>query len=197
MLKSLGQDSINVELIDEKQFILYHEENEVKFRLGKTKTNKYLVIQALYKKDLKNSSFEFFQSKLTLNNLQEKSKKFGSEFTMDDCFQIIINSFEENNVKVKDIAKTKYLKLSFNFEIKPLDINLLYKNIDISLITNNFNKEANEEQINNVDKEKQNLNKFNLDINNKIKEEKNKNEFNLNYENNKEDNNYKNENSKK
>ena len=167
MLKSLAQDSINVELIDEKQFILYHEENEVKFRLGKTKTNKYLVIQALYKKDIKNSSFEFFQSKLTLNNLQEKSKKFGSEFTMDECFQIIINSFEENNVKVKDIAKTKYLKLSFNFEIKPLDINLLYKNIDISLIIKNFKETEQEDQINIIEKENDN------DLNDNLNEIKN------------------------
>ena len=138
MLKSLGKDSINIELIDEKKFNLYHEENEVIFRLGKTKTKKYLVIQALYSNDITNSSFDFFQSKLTLNNLKEKSKKFNEEFTMDECFLIIINSFEENNVIVKDIVKTKYLKLCFNFMIKPLDINLLYKNIDISLIIKNF-----------------------------------------------------------
>ena len=71
MLKSLGKDATNVELIEEKLFALYDEENEVKIRIGITKTKKFLVIQALYEDDIENSSFEFFQTKLTLKNLKE------------------------------------------------------------------------------------------------------------------------------
>jgi len=51
------------------------------------------------------------------------------ESTMDGCYQIIVNAFEGDKVEIKDIANNKYLKLTFNFEIKALDINLLYKNI--------------------------------------------------------------------
>ena len=176
MLKSLGKDATNVELIEEKLFALYDEENEVKIRIGITKTKKFLVIQALYEDDIENSSFEFFQTKLTLKNLKEKSQEFNMESTMDGCYQIILNSFEREKVEIKDIAKMKYLKLTFNFEIKALDINLLYKNIDTSLIFQNFDV--------NPDKEEENNNNDNQNENS---DNNNINEIELNSKNNEED----------
>ena len=141
MFKSFGQDPSNVELIEERTFgIAFDEDNDVKFRLGLTKTKKYLVIQALVIDDIENSLFEFFQTKLTLNNLKEKSDAFGNDSTMDECYQIITNLFEENKVEIKDIAQMKYLKLSFKFDIKNLDINLPNKKIDIdnNILLENF-----------------------------------------------------------
>jgi len=177
MLKSLGKDATNVELIEEKLFALYDEENEVKIRIGITKTKKFLVIQALYEDDIENSSFEFFQTKLTLKNLKEKSQEFNMESTMDGCYQIILNSFEREKVKIKDIAKMKYLKLTFNFEIKALDINLLYKNIDTSLIFQNFDVNPDKEEENNnndnqnENSDNNNINEMEIEFNSKNNEE--------------------------
>ena len=177
MLKSLGKDATNVELIEEKLFALYDEENEVKIRIGITKTKKFLVIQALYEDDIENSSFEFFQTKLTLKNLKEKSQEFNMESTMDGCYQIILNSFEREKVEIKDIAKMKYLKLTFNFEIKALDINLLYKNIDTSLIFQNFDVNPDKEEENNnndnqnENSDNNNINEMEIELNSKNNEE--------------------------
>ena len=98
MFRSFGQDASNIELVEEKIYTLYSEETEVKFRIGLTKTKKYLVIQAIFEEEGENPSFEFFQTKLTLKNLKEKTKKFSDYSTMDDCYKIIINSFDENQV---------------------------------------------------------------------------------------------------
>ena len=192
MFRSFGQDVSNIELVEEKIYSLYSEETEVKFRIGLTKTKKYLVIQAIFEEEGENPSFEFFQTKLTLKNLKEKTKKFSEDSSMDDCYQIIINSFEENQVEIKDIADMKYLKLSFKFEIKPLDINLPYKKIEIeySLLklfniqpekkekntdnNNPSNENENEGKINEVNStEIENVDK--IDENNEIKDE-NKND---------------------
>ena len=192
MFRSFGQDAGNVELIEEKIFcIAYDEENEANFRLGLTKTKKYLVIQALFIDDIVNSLFAFFQTKLTLNNLKEKSDKFEKNSTMDDCYQIIIDSFEENKVEIKDIVKTKYLKLSFLFDIKTLDINLPNKKIDIEyneLLENfkiNYDEYvAKKGQKIETDENKNEENKIE-DNNDNIKDENNANELdnNENYNN--------------
>ena len=176
MFKSLGTDATNIELIEEKLYTVNDEENEVKIRIGLTKTKKYLVIQALYEDDIENSSFEFFQTKLTLKNLKEKSQEFNMESTMDGCYQIIVNAFEGDKVEIKDIANNKYLKLTFNFEIKALDINLLYKNIDTTLIFQNFKVDLDKKEENsNNDNLKENPDNNNL---NEIEINLNKNEEN-------------------
>ena len=168
MFKSFGKDASNIELIEERQYSLYEEENEIKLRIGLTKTKKYLVIQALYEEDIENENFQFFQTKLTLKNLQEKSKKLCTASTMDECYQIIINSFEENIVEIKDIARMKYLKLSFNYDIKSLGINLLYKNIDIDSILETFGIVIEKkEEIEEDDNQQENI-EINEDVNNDI-----------------------------
>ena len=93
MFRSFGQDTSNIELIEEKTYTLYYDDNEVKFRIGQTKTKKFLVIQALYIEFIDKIILDFFQSKLLLKNLKDKSKEFNSAETMDDCYNIIIKSF--------------------------------------------------------------------------------------------------------
>ena len=197
MLKLLGKDATNIGLIEEKHYLLYNDKNKVKFRIGLTKNKKYLVIQALYVDNIENSSLEFFQTKLTLKNLNEKSQKFNVNYSMDECYQIIINSFEEDKVEVKDIGKMKYLKITFNFEIKALNINLLYKNIDTSLINQHFEDINEKEEKNNNDdnqKDNPNLNEKEITSNNneerKLEEaDETKNNYNKN-NNEEEKNNY-------
>ena len=191
MLRTLGNNFI--ELLEEKHYtIIYDEEFKIKFRLGQTKTKKYLVIQSLYEEDIENLSFYYFQTKLTLKNLKEKSRTFSAINTMDEAFNIVNNVFEENKLEVKDIAKTKYLKLSLNFELKPLEINLPYKSIDNKLICQYFqidesiflnheNEEENDDE-NNEENYEDNINEQENEVEN-INIEDNK-QININLDNN-------------
>ena len=124
MLKSFQQDA-DIELIDAKEYTIFKEEKEIYFRIGKTKTSKYFVIQAQYKN---NKSNDFFQTKLTLNNLKEKSKKFEKMKNLEESYVIFVDYFEGQKVHVKDIINKNHLKLVFEFEEKNLDINLPFKN---------------------------------------------------------------------
>jgi len=201
MFRSFGQDTSNIELIEEKTYTLYYDDNEVKFRIGQTKAKKFLVIQALYIEFIDNIILDFFQSKLLLKNLKDKSKEFNSAETMDDCYNIIIKSFEEKKVQVKDIVTSKYLKLTFNFEVKPLEISLLYKNIDNSVIyqifnineedlkkkeieiINNENPEENDADDDNQNEKENNEVSDEINQNNENEDEKQNNEIILNAEN--------------
>ena len=201
MFRSFGQDTSNIELIEEKTYTLYYDDNEVKFRIGQTKAKKFLVIQALYIEFIDNIILDFFQSKLLLKNLKDKSKEFNSAETMDDCYNIIIKSFEEKKVEVKDVVTSKYLKLTFNFEVKPLEISLLYKNIDNSVIyqifnineedlkkkeieiINNENPEENDADDDNQNEKENNEVSDEINQNNENEDEKQNNEIILNAEN--------------
>ena len=205
MFRSFGQDTSNIELIEEKTYTLYDDDNEVKFRIGQTKTKKFLVIQALYIEFIDKIILDFFQSKLLLKNLKDKSEEFGSAETMDDCYNIIIKSFEEKKVEVKDVVTSKYLKLTFNFELKPLEISLLYKNIDNSVIyqifnineedlkkkeieiINNENPEENDADDDNQNEKENNEVSDEINQNNENEDEKQNNEIILNAENHEED----------
>ena len=205
MFRSFGQDTSNIELIEEKTYTLYYDDNEVKFRIGQTKTKKFLVIQALYIEFIDKIILYFFQSKLLLKNLKDKSKEFNSAETMDDCYNIIIKSFEEKKVEVKDVVTSKYLKLTFNFELKPLEISLLYKNIDNSVIyqifnineedlkkkeieiKNNENPEENDADDDNQNEKENNEVSDEINQNNENEDEKQNNEIILNAENHEED----------
>ena len=205
MFRSFGQDTSNIELIEEKTYTLYYDDNEVKFRIGQTKTKKFLVIQALYIEFIDKIILDFFQSKLLLKNLKDKSEEFGSAETMDDCYNIIIKSFEEKKVEVKDVVTSKYLKLTFNFELKPLEISLLYKNIDNSVIyqifnineedlkkkeieiINNENPEENDADDDNQNEKENNEVSDEINQNNENEDEKQNNEIILNAENHEEE----------
>ena len=127
MFKSFRQDGNDLELIDEEQFTIFKDETEVAIKLGKTKTKKYLVIQAQYEN---NNQIDSFQTKLTLNNLREKSKHFSIASNIDESFILFVNLFEIKEVWVKDILNKNYLKLVFNFQKKDLEINLAYKKVE-------------------------------------------------------------------
>jgi len=175
MYKTLGNTN-NIELLEEKHYtIIYDEEFEVKFRIGISKSKKYLVIQALYEEDMENLIFDYFQTKLTLKNLKEKSRTFSAIFSMDDAFNIVNNNFEEKKVEVKDVAQMKYLKLSFNFELKPLEINLLYKNIENDLLCKYFQIDESIFLNNEEDEEnkEENDDENNINENQEIQENKN------------------------
>ena len=130
MLKSFQQDA-DIELIDPKEYTLYKDEKEIYFRIGKTKTSKFLVIQAQYEN---NKSNDFFQTKLTLNNLKEKSEKFKKMKKLEESYVIFIDLFEAQKVHVKDIINKNHLKLVFEFEEKNLEINLPYKNFENKIL---------------------------------------------------------------
>ena len=175
MYKTLGNTN-NIELLEEKHYtIIYDEEFEVKFRIGISKSKKYLVIQALYEEDMENLIFDYFQTKLTLKNLKEKSRTFSAIFSMDDAFNIVNNNFEEKKVEVKDVAQMKYLKLSFNFELKPLEINLLCKNIENDLLCKYFQIDESIFLNNEEDEEnkEENDDENNINENQEIQENKN------------------------
>ena len=124
MFKSFSQNANDLELIDIEQYTIFRNNNEFCIRIGKTKTKKYFVIQAQYEI---NDSIDSFQTKLTLNNLKEKSKYFSVASNVDEIYTIFKNLFEINEVIVKDIINKNYLKLVFNFQKKDLEINLLYR----------------------------------------------------------------------
>lgn len=124
MFKSFRQDGNDLELIDEEQFTLFKDKIEIGIKIGKTKTKKYLVIQAQYDN---NKEIDCFQTKLTVNNLKEKSKHFNVASNIDESFILLVNLFEINEVWVKDILNKNYLKLVFNFQKKELEMNLPYK----------------------------------------------------------------------
>ena len=69
MFKSFLKGEIDSELVDPIIYKLSKDNKEILIRLGKSKTKKYLVIQAQYEY---NKSIDFFQTKLTVNNLKEK-----------------------------------------------------------------------------------------------------------------------------
>ena len=194
MFKSFQQEA-EIELIDPKEYTLLKEnEEEIYFRTGKTKTNKYIVIQAQYDN---NNKSDFYQTKLTLNNLREKSQKFKDEAkSIDDSFLIIINEFEEKKVYVKDINKN-YLKLGFQFQEKNLEINLPHKNfenkfflkrsktqqefLNTKKISLNLNDNLQNEEINKIEeipenKEEEEQNNIEVNNNNIIINEKNEDE---------------------
>ena len=144
MFKSFLQDGNDLELIDLQQYILFKDEKEIDIRIGKTKTKKYLVIQAQYEN---NKTIDSFQTKLTVNNLKEKSKHFKVASNIDECFILLTNLFEIKDVWVKDILNKNYLKLVFNFQKKDLEINLPYKKNETKIF---FRKgQAKNESINN------------------------------------------------
>ena len=124
MFKSFRQDAHDLELIDIEQYTIFNQNDEFCIRLGKTKTKKYLVIQAQYEC---NNKIDSFQTKLTVNNLKEKSKYFNVVSNVDESYTIFKNLFEINEVSVKDIINKNYLKLVFNFQKKDLEINLPYR----------------------------------------------------------------------
>ena len=130
MLKSFQQDA-DIELIDPKEYTLFKEEKEIYFRIGKTKTSKFLVIQAQYEN---NKSNDFFQTKLTLNNLKEKSPKFTKMKKLEESYVIFVDLFEAKKVQVKNIINKNHLKLVFEFEEKNLEINLPYKNFENKIL---------------------------------------------------------------
>ena len=130
MLKSFQQDA-DIELIDAKEYTLFKEEKEIYFRIGKTKTSKFLVIQAQYEN---NKSNDFFQTKLTLNNLKEKSSKFTKMKKLEESYVIFVDLFEAKKVHVKDIINKNHLKLVFELEEKNLEINLPFKNFENKIL---------------------------------------------------------------
>ena len=177
MFKSFLPEANDLELIDAEDFTLLKDREEIYFRLGKTKTKKYIVIQAQYEYN-NNKSSDFFQTKLTLNNLQEKSQYFITASNIDDCFLFLKKLFEDKTIQVKDIIKKKILKLVHIYEGKKFDIDLQFKNNDNNYLIRKAYT---------VEKKIQNP----LDIN-KISEFKNKDEKNINLnikDNNKEEEN--------
>ena len=125
MFKSFRQEANDLDLIDAEEFTLLKDNEEIYFRLGKTKTKKYIVIQAQY--EYNNNSSDFFQTLLTINNLQQKSHYFGTASTIDDCFMFLKILFQDKTIYVKDIIKNNILKLAHVYEGKSVDINLPYK----------------------------------------------------------------------
>ena len=179
MLKSFHHDGNGLELIDIKEFLLFKGLTEVAIRLGKTKTKKYLVIQAQFEN---NKTIDSFQTKLTVNNLREKSKHFKVVSNIDESYILFLNLFEIDQVWVKDIINKTILKLVFNFQNKELEINLPYKRNENNIF---FHKDQTfyEPSLNNMD--------FNLNINENLKineiqkdeeNEENKEEKNKNVE---------------
>ena len=179
MLKSFHHDGNGLELIDIKEFLLFKGLTEVAIRLGKTKTKKYLVIQAQFEN---NKTIDSFQTKLTVNNLREKSKHFKVVSNIDESYILFLNLFEIDQVWVKDIINKTILKLVFNFQNKELEINLPYKRNENNIF---FHKAQTfyEPSLNNMD--------FNLNINENLKineiqkdeeNEENKEEKNKNVE---------------
>ena len=124
MFKSFRPEANDLELIDKEEYTLLKDNNEIKFIIGKTKTKKYLVIQAQYEH---NNINDFFQTKLTLNNLKEKSKYFANALSIDECYVLITNLFQDDNIYVKDIINKNCLKLVHQYNEKNIEINLLYK----------------------------------------------------------------------
>ena len=188
MLKSFLQNGNELELIDLQQYTLFKDEKEIDIRIGKTKTKKYLVIQAQYEN---NKEIDSFQTKLTVNNLKEKSKHFKVVSNVDECFILLSNLFEINDVWVKDILNKNYLKLVFNFQKKSLEINLPYKKNETKIF---FRKgQSKNESIN----DNKNLD-LNIDQNIKVdeiskemeKNEEKKEEQNINESNNKKEEEY-------
>ena len=164
MFKSFRQDGNDLELVDEEQFTIFKDKTEVAIRLGKTKTKKYLVIRAQYDN---NNQIDSFQTKLTLNNLKEKSKYFNVASNIDESFILLVNLLEIKEVWVKDILNKNYLKLVFNFQKKDLEINLAYKKNEKNFF---FKKSQNAEEQSNKDSNI-NLNE-NLNINEIKKDDK-------------------------
>ena len=165
MFKSFRPDSNDLELIDVVEYTLLKDKNEIKFIIGKTKTNKYLVIQAQYEH---NNINDFFQTKLTLNNLKEKSKYFTNALSIDECYVLILNLFQDNNIYVKDIINKNFLKLVHQYNEKNIEINLLYKKNEKNIF---LHKSYTHVESNNIDLNIDKVSKIE-----EIKEEKNSNE---------------------
>ena len=171
MFKSFRQEANDLDLIDAEEFTLLKDNEEIYFRLGKTKTKKYIVIQAQY--EYNNNSSDFFQTLLTLNNLQQKSLYFCTVSTIDDCFMFLKILFQDKTIYVKDIIKNNILKLVHVYKGKSVDINLPYKKNE----NNYFIRKALTQNANNH---------LNLNKKNELKIEEEKN-YNINNNENKQE----------
>ena len=179
MFKSFRQNANDLELTDVKEYILFKDDKEIDIRTGKTKTKKYLVIQAQYEC---NKSIDSFQTKLTLNNLKEKSTQFSSVSNIDQSFVLFTNLFDSSEVWVKDIINKNYLKLVFKFQKKDLEINLPYKKNEKNIFYHK--SQTYNQSLNNINiDENLNINEIQKNDINEIKEE----ELNKEEEKNKEE----------
>ena len=134
------------QIIEHEEYYLMKENNIYKFIIGKEERR--IIIQC------KNYEIE-----LNNNDLSILTKSIFN--TLDDSYELLINIFEENKVKIKQILKNKsinlLLKILINNKEKDVEIILSYNKENKDLIINelnnkyyNFQKEINnlKEQIN-------------------------------------------------
>ena len=131
--KSISNEENKFEnLLDYEEYYLIKEKAGYKFIIGKRSKN--IIIKC--------KNYELI---LNNNDLSILSKSIIK--TIDDAYLFIINIFEENKVKIKDININKTISLLLNINIynKPKDIEiiLLYNKANKDLIINELNNNYN------------------------------------------------------
>ena len=117
MIKGQIGQLMNLENIN--QYCLYQGEAEIYFQLA-TSNNDLLVIQAEY---AMNNSIVFFQTKLTVEELRQKSEFFNMVTKVEDCFFLFKSIFDEKNLYLKGLT-SNYLLLHLSFSDYSLEIHL-------------------------------------------------------------------------
>ena len=121
----MNENKINEDLIEFKEYYLKKDNKEYKFIIGK-KENEIII------------KCQNFEIKLNKNDLSKITNYILK--SVDDCFKFVINLFEENKVKIKDIIINKTIKILFKFYNKK-------QNFEESLTLNyNSNKKNEIEQ---------------------------------------------------
>ena len=148
-------------LIEYEEYYLIKENNAYKFIIGKEENE--LIIKC------KN-----YEIKLNNNDLRILTKALLN--SIDDSYKFIINIFEDNKVKIKDIIINKTIKLLLKIYIynkeKEIEMILIYNKENKDLIINELNNKNNnlKKEINILKNEvnflKQEINELNISKNN-------------------------------
>ena len=117
---------LSEDLIDIKEYQLSKEDNLYNIIIGKSKSKKYLVFYIMQLNNIQENDFNYYNIKLTLNNLKEKSKCFLND-SIDEAFNIFLQLFDNNKVIINNIIKDYYMKLIFELPENNFEIKCLYK----------------------------------------------------------------------
>ena len=129
---NLSENEIYRNLFQYKEYYLIKDYNVYKFRIVKRKRD--LIINC-----------NNYEVKLNYNDLSIITKSLFN--TLDDSFEFIINIFEENKAKIKEISFKKTIKLLLKIYIynqeKDIEIILVYNKENRDLIINEINNKYN------------------------------------------------------